>query len=160
MAQRAGNKIALLLLALLFLAAIFVWRLSEDPQFISQFIGSANLVGTTITIHSSRISVSVADTEAERVQGLSGVKSLPDGTGLLMKFDTDGSPGIWMKDMLFPIDIVWIDSNWKVLQVTPSVSPNSYPKVFYPDSNIRYVLELPAGYSDIHNIEAGNTVEH
>lgn len=156
---RAGSKIALVALALFFLVAIFLWRISDDPEFISQFMSSKSFVGTTLTIHNTRISVDVADTTAKRTQGLSGVKALPYGRGLLMVFTEDVSPGIWMKDMNFPIDIVWIDKDWVVREVTPSIGPETYPQAFYPKQPIRYILEVPAGFTDIHNIAPGNIVE-
>lgn len=157
---RAGATMGLVILALLFLVAIFLWRLTEDPEFISQFINSKSLVGTTVTIHNTKISVDVADTPAKRTQGLSGRESLSYGSGLLMKFDEDGSPGVWMKDMNFPIDIVWIDKDWIVRDVTPSVGPETYPQAFYPKEPIRYILEVPAGFADIRNITIGSRVEH
>lgn len=157
---RAGSPMGLVVLALFFLVAIFLWRIADDREFISQFINSKSFVGTTLTIHNTKIAVDVADTTAKRTQGLSGRKTFSFGTGLLMKFDEDGYPGIWMKDMNFPIDIVWIDKDWIVRDVTPSVGPETYPQAFYPKEPIRYILEVPAGFADIHNIQVGNTVEH
>lgn len=100
--------------------------------------------------------VQVADTEAERQQGLSGVDELkPDG-GLLMKFDGDGIWGIWMKDMKIPIDIVWMDKDKKVVYVVKNASPElSTNTTFTPKSSARYVLELPAGSVDKAGIKAG-----
>lgn len=91
----------------------------------------------------------VADTEAERVQGLSGVERLDPNGGLLMKFDSDGQWGIWMKDMKVSIDIIWLDSNKKVVYIVKNASPAlSTDKVFTPNSPARYVIELPAGSVD------------
>lgn len=164
MSNRGGTKAVasagLVILALFFITAIFLWRVSEDPEFISQFITSKSFVGTTVTIHNSKIAVDVADTEAKRTQGLSGRESLSYGAGLLMKFDEDGYPGVWMKDMNFPIDIIWIDKDWIVRDVTPSVGPETYPQAFYPKEQIRYILEVPAGFADIRNITIGSPVEH
>ena len=157
---RTGSHIGLIVLALFLLGTVFLWRISEDREFISQFIGSKSFVGMTITIHNTRIVVDLADTPSKRIQGLSGRETLSYGAGLLMKFDEDGYPGIWMKDMNFPIDIVWIDKDWIVRDVTPSVGPETYPQAFYPKEPIRYILEVPAGFADIHNIQIGNTVEH
>lgn len=158
--SRPGTSTLLVVLAVFFLVAIFLWRITDDPEFISQFINSKSHVGATLTIHNTKISVDVADTEAKRTKGLSGRDTLSYGAGLLMKFDEDGSPGIWMKDMNFPIDIIWIDKDWVVRDVTPSVGPETYPQAFYPKEPIRYILEVPAGFADIRNITIGSTVEH
>jgi hypothetical protein len=108
-----------------------------------------------IHLGAGAVSVDVADTEALREQGLSGRTNLPEGKGMLFVFETDGTWGIWMKDMLFPIDIVWADSSGAVLTVAAEVSPDSYPEVFFPSAPARYVLELPAGYAASHGIAEG-----
>ncbi|MBY0294125.1 DUF192 domain-containing protein [Patescibacteria group bacterium] len=155
---RPSTSISLILLALLFLVCIVLWQASKDSGF---FMSQKKLSEKVLSVHGTRILVDVADTEATRAQGLSGRAGLSENGGLLMIFDEDVAPGIWMKDMNFPIDIVWIDANWTVVDITPSIGPDSYPNVFYPnDVLVRYVLELPAGFADIHNIEIGNTVSH
>lgn len=157
--MRTKTALSLITLAFLLLTAVIVLRLSQDPEILTQF-QKKSITGMNLTIHTTRVTVAVADTEATRTRGLSGRASLPFGTGLLMKFDEDTLPGIWMKDMNFAIDVIWIDKNWKVVSVTPSIGPESFPAVFYPDAPIRYVLEVPAGFADIYNIKAGDIVEH
>ena len=101
--------------------------------------------------------VEVADTESTREQGLSGRLNLPEGQGMLFVFDTDGSWGIWMKDMRFAIDIVWADASGAIVTVSSNVAPDTYPeKSFYPIAPARYVLELPAGFTTAHGIAAGS----
>ena len=104
------------------------------------------------------VAVAVADTESLREQGLSGRASLPEGQGMLFVFDTDEEWGIWMKDMLFAIDIVWADAQGTVVTVANDVAPNTYPKVFYPSAPARYVVELPAGFAAAHSIAEGSKV--
>lgn len=112
----------------------------------------------TVTVGGERVSVDIADTEAAREQGLSGRTGLMDDEGMLFVFQTDGEHAFWMKDMLFPIDIVWIDASSTVVYVAKNASPASYPTVFRPDTPARYVLELPAGFSDAHNVVKGSKV--
>ncbi len=91
----------------------------------------------------------LADTDQKRVQGLSGVERLDPNGGLLMKFDTDGYWGIWMKDMKVPLDIIWLDSNKKVVYIVKNAAPElSTDTTFTPKSAARYVIELPAGSVD------------
>lgn len=90
--------------------------------------------------------VRVVSEGAERVRGLSGTASLPKDKGMLFVFDRDGRWGIWMKDMNYPIDILWLDTSKKVVDMTERVSPSSYPSTtFRPKAPARYVLELAAG---------------
>ena len=101
---------------------------------------------TLVRLGSGAFQVWVANTEAERERGLSGVKELPKNGGLLMDFQTDAQWGIWMKDMYVPLDIVWLDSNKKVIYMVSDASPElSTTKIFTPKTPARYVIELPAG---------------
>lgn len=104
---------------------------------------------SVLMVDSVQIPITIADTSVLRQQGLSGTVSLAKGAGKLFIFDTPGTYGFWMKDMAYPIDIVWIDANKEIVEVTNTVLPESYPKVFYPTSPVLYVLELNAGEAGI-----------
>ena len=103
--------------------------------------------------------VEVADTPDKRQQGLSGRSVLADGTGMLFIFDTPGQYGFWMKDMNFAIDIIWIDENYRIIDIDENLLPETYPKVFYPDQPIKFVLEVPAGTVDSYHIATGTVVQ-
>jgi uncharacterized protein len=111
-----------------------------------------------IFIGGIQVPIEVADTDAERSQGLSGRESLKEGSGLLFIFDMSGTYGFWMRDMRFPIDIVWINENWEVIGVERSVSPDTFPRTFYPPSPAKYVLELNSGEAAKLGIDAGSLV--
>ncbi len=96
---------------------------------------------------SKTIPVIIADTALLREKGLSGSANLDPGTGMLFIFDQPEVPGFWMKDMNYPIDIVWINEELKVISIT-TAHPESYPEVFYPPSEVKYVLEINAGDAD------------
>jgi len=101
--------------------------------------------------------VAVADTPALRERGLSSYTGLGPEEGMLFVFPQDGAYSFWMKDMLFPIDILWIDADGHIVHIERSVSPKSYPASFTPDSPARYVLEVPAGFSEEHGLTAGES---
>lgn len=107
---------------------------------------------------STTFSVGLALNEAERAQGLSGRRSLAKNSGLLFVFDSPDKHGFWMKDMNFPIDIMWIDAQMKIVHIESNVSPKTYPKTFFPPTPDRFVLETPAGSLKSHNISEGDTV--
>lgn len=101
----------------------------------------------------------IADNEARRIQGLSGVEKLAPYEGLLMKFDDDGLWGIWMKDMHVPLDILWIDKDKTVVHIVKNADPKlSTDTVFTPKRPARYVVELPAGSVDKAAIQIGGVV--
>jgi uncharacterized membrane protein (UPF0127 family) len=64
-----------------------------------------------------------------------------------------------MKDMLFPLDIVWIGEDFRVVHIEKSLSPETYPTVYYPDTLSKFVLEISAGESDKINIKVGDLIE-
>ncbi len=111
----------------------------------------------TIYVGQTAVDVTVADETSERVQGLSGVSKLDDFEGKLFIFDTDDKHGIWMKDMLIPLDIIWIDKNLKVIHIEQNVQPDTYPgKIFAPSSDARFVLEMNAYFVSAIKVNIGD----
>lgn len=101
------------------------------------------------------IIVEIADTNIEKARGLSGRNMLEEGKGILLVFEEDDYHGIWMKNMKFPIDIIWLDKEFRVISIEKNVLPETYPKVFLPTLPARYVLELNASHSTRYNIDTG-----
>ncbi len=93
------------------------------------------------------IRAEVSDDQTERTLGLSGRDNLSGGRAMLFVFDEPGTHGIWMKGMKFPIDIVWLDKNKRVVTIVPNVQAASYPKVFEPSEPSLYVIEFASGRS-------------
>src|SRR3989344_1798658 len=118
-----------------------------------------NGAGHTVLLAGQAIRVDIADTVEGRQKGLSGRPGLAEGTGMLFVFPHNGRYGIWMKDMLFSIDILWISDEGFVVDTAKNVSPATYPDSFQPDVPSRYVLELPAGWADAHDVKIGDFVE-
>lgn len=87
----------------------------------------------------------IADTDAERMQGLSGRADVPHSYGLLFVFDHAERYGFWMKDMLVPIDMIWLADDGTILAIDEAVSPDTYPTPFYPPRPVTRVLETRAG---------------
>jgi uncharacterized membrane protein (UPF0127 family) len=103
--------------------------------------------------------VLVADTEYLQEKGLSGQESLPLDHGMLFIFQKPNNYGFWMKEMKFPIDIVWFDQNFKIIYIEKSLSPETYPKIFYPNGQAMYVLEISAGQSQKLGLQIGDTAQ-
>jgi uncharacterized membrane protein (UPF0127 family) len=87
-----------------------------------------------------------AVTEASREQGLSGRDGLGVGKGMLFVFDATGNQCMWMKDMQFNLDIVWLDDLKNVAAIEKNLSPASYPHTYCHQGS--YVLEVAAGQAD------------
>ena len=104
------------------------------------------------------VSVTVADEPAQWQKGLSGTPALGELEGKLFVFDTEGTYGIWMKDMLFALDILWIDDSLQVVHIEESVTPETYPRTFASPMPARFVLEVNDGFVASFGIEVGATI--
>lgn len=113
----------------------------------------------TLSIGEVRISLELADTTKKRQRGLSGRESLAKNAGMLLILDSFGRGGIWMKDMMFPIDIIWINKEKQIISIKENAQPESYPEVFYPDTKATFVLEVNAGVVSENNIVTGDFIE-
>ena len=110
-------------------------------------LANSGLEERTLTIGNTTLQAEIAQTEKQKMIGLSHRKTLAEGHGMLFIFNTNDKHGIWMKDMHFPIDIIWIDTTMKVIHIEQNISPNTYPQTFTPPTPARYILEVPAGYT-------------
>ncbi|MBI4066925.1 DUF192 domain-containing protein, partial [Candidatus Gottesmanbacteria bacterium] len=101
---------------------------------------------TQVIINEKHISVDIADDDSERIRGLSGRKSLAKDHGMLFIFPTKNIQTFWMKDMRFPLDIIWISGD-KVIGLSENLQPEGLnPRNFYSSSaSVDKVLEINAG---------------
>ncbi len=110
----------------------------------------------TLHVGDGVFSAQVLKTDKELTKGLSGRTHLGADEAMLFVFGGDDKWSIWMKDMKFPIDIVWLDKNKKVVHIVKNVSPDSYPnESFAPTEDARYVVEFVAGTVDSRSITIG-----
>ncbi len=138
-----------LFIALLVFIGSWLYKTPDTPA-------SATMAEAVFGGVSLRVEI-VTTTEA-RARGLSGRSHLADDYGMLFLFDDADTHGIWMKDMLVPIDIFWLDHKRQVIAVQTNVTPNTYPSVFYPNVAAQYVLETSAGFAERHMIATGTVL--
>lgn len=119
----------------------------------------------TITVGDTKLNVEIADTKAKRELGLGGRNNLSENTGMLFVFDSKQTiPSFWMKDMLIPLDIIWISKN-KVIKIDKNVpapvqgTSDSKLTIYNPGQPIDYVLEVNTGFSDANHITVGSSVD-
>jgi uncharacterized membrane protein (UPF0127 family) len=120
--------------------------------------GSVTVSRKSVEILNETFKLEVADSDIERTQGLSGRDSIAQNTGMLFDFEKVGDWQIWMKDMHFSIDILWLDEAGKVVFIKNDASPSSYPEVFSAPSPTRYVIELLAGTVEKTGLKIGDVI--
>jgi uncharacterized membrane protein (UPF0127 family) len=116
----------------------------------------------TILMPKGALTAELANTKASRELGLSGRHMMKDTDGMLFAFDVPGRYGFWMKDMEFPLDIIWINENGVVVSIERGLTPESYTnnkQVFMNQADASYVLEVNAGQAEKFGLYLGSKVK-
>jgi uncharacterized membrane protein (UPF0127 family) len=108
------------------------------------------------SIGSTTVQASVADTIAERIKGLSGTPYMPPDVVKLFVFNAGGPQSIWMKDMNYPLDIIWAQKDGSIVHIEENVSPKTYPNSFSSPKPAWYVIETNAGFVASSSIKLGD----
>jgi uncharacterized membrane protein (UPF0127 family) len=110
--------------------------------------------GTTLVrLDGVPIEVAVADTSAEHLRGLQGAESLEEGEGMLFVWEEPAVRTFAMKDVSFPIDVIFFDESLSVTAIEP-LDPGDDRRVTSPGPT-RYVLETPQGWAERIGITVG-----
>jgi uncharacterized membrane protein (UPF0127 family) len=154
--------------ALALIGVVFEYRAFRSSLFEAASLPMVERVGEagaraenildfpSVNFESNSLKLTLAKTVKDREQGLSDKMSLGQDEGMLFIFDSPGRYGFWMKNMLFPIDMIWLDQDAVVVSIDSDVTPDSYPNIYYPKSDALYVLETNAGLSKRWGLEVGH----
>jgi uncharacterized membrane protein (UPF0127 family) len=114
---------------------------------------------TATVVLAGRVSIvaELAQRPEEQILGLSNRPVLPPGRGMLFVYDRPQPVGIWMKDMRFSLDILWIREGQivKIEKQAPPLAPGGPERVYTATADL--VLEVPAGFADRAHIRLGDT---
>ncbi|PKM13469.1 MAG: hypothetical protein CVV13_01455 [Gammaproteobacteria bacterium HGW-Gammaproteobacteria-3] len=107
-----------------------------------------------------RLQVEVADTEKAWARGLMQREELAADAGMLFVFPDDAVRGVWMKNTLIPLDILFISATGEVVSwlqhVPPCVSDDC--EAYYSSKPVRYMLEVNAGFIRRASIRRGDKI--
>lgn len=106
----------------------------------------------------ARIDLFIPLTAGAKTMGLSGTRALAESQGMLFTHERDDFWGIWMKEMNYPIDILWLDTSRQVVHIETGVDPSTFPQVFTPPVPARYVLEVAAGVVKKNNVQISDHI--
>ena len=121
-------------------------------------LSKSNAKFTSVKIGNATVNAEVADTFAKQIRGLMFRKSINENDGMLFTFSSEGYQGIWMMNMSFPIDIIWINSSRQVVSIQKNAQPctlTSCP-TYKPSEPAMFVLEVNAGFCGKHDIKVGS----
>lgn len=99
-----------------------------------------------------------AESNADKEKGLGQKNCVNDNEGMLFVFGYPNQYPFWMKDMRFPIDILWLDLQGRVVDMKKSVEPATFPETFINAQPASYALELNAGQADKLGIWQGSRI--
>jgi len=152
-----------LILVLVIIGAFLVWFWYYQNKPIANYDQFTSI--KEVQIKGVAFEVELAITPQERAKGLSGRKELCDHCGMLFVFDKQGYHSFWMKDTLIPLDIIWLDEDWQVVDYIAFAQPqatrsiNDLP-VYQPKKPAQFVLEVPGGtIKKINNFKIGSLAE-
>src|SRR5262245_13000232 len=121
---------------------------------------SARATATVTFREGVQVRAEVVDTPPAMERGLMFRESLPQNEGMIFVFERTGVYPFWMKNTLIPLDIVWLDEDWRIVSIAASVPPcRADPCPTYPPAGpARYVVEVNAGFTRTHGIARGDRV--
>jgi hypothetical protein len=136
-------KIILLAAALLVFGFLFVFGLNASA---------------TVNDHVLRTEVAFFPWDLEK--GLSRRDSLEEDQGMLFVFPSSGRPVFWMKDMKFPLDVLWIKGE-TIVEISENVPlfTQGEVTVIKPEQEIDKVMEIKAGVASKYGIKTGDKVK-
>lgn len=155
MVKYIAYTLIFLLLTVISIGGWFVYRFYQNyqnptPVFKTSFVGGKELL------------VELAISEKEWILGLSGRSSLPETQGMLFISDQLALPSFWMKDMLIPLDIIWIREG-EIIAIDGNIpvpeTEETPLSTYHPPKGVDMVLEVNAGWSEKNEIEVGDKIE-
>lgn len=142
---------------LLFLGAVIITASVAIYFGIYFTASSSNFVD--IEIGGTVIRAEIVDTIPTRIQGLMFRDTLPENQGMLFVFESEGKHWFWMRNMKFPIDIIWLDMNNRVVDIVKNAEPCHLTCPRYtPQENAKFVLEIRANLTDQLSVEKGSLI--
>lgn len=146
----------LLVIALAVIAYLFFFSgKKQDKQSIRQVIQSMK-TKQEIIINENKLNAHFVTEPEDRARGLSIFDSLPEDEAMVFQFDKPGKYSFWMREMKFPIDILWLDEEKRVVSLKERAQPEDFPETYKPDDMALYVVEVNAGYVEKNNIAKGD----
>ncbi|MDE1830632.1 MAG: DUF192 domain-containing protein, partial [Thaumarchaeota archaeon] len=111
-----------------------------------------------IKIDNMVLDVQIADTPDRMTEGLQFQQPLSYTQGMIFVFPQSQIVTMWMKDMQFPLDMIWFDSSGNVIHIEKNLAPctDNLPCQVYDagSQNTKYVLEITSGFVDKFNVTA------
>jgi uncharacterized protein len=107
-----------------------------------------------------QFNVEIADTFSKKRIGLMNRSSLPKDNGMFFVFEAEVEQNFWMKNTLIPLDMIFIDRNYNIVNIVKMAQPCKEDPcgTYSSEMPAKYVLEINGGLSDELNLKAGDKI--
>jgi hypothetical protein len=137
------------------LSALLVVALKSRPQYGCTYPHRSD---RRLVVGNSIVAVEVVGRLGDLRKGLAGRACISPGQGMLFEFPRSGDYRFVTSGMRFPVDIVWLDTGYRVVSVQSHASPSSR-RVFRSERSAQYVLELDAGHAAESGLAIGSAIK-
>ena len=120
-----------------------------------------NFHASKVNINGISIDTELADTPQKWEKGLMGRHELPANSGMLFVFPDENKRSFWMKNTFLPLDIIFISSGMKIVDIKKNFSPckSILCATYTSKEAAMYALEVNANFTDENNISIGDAVK-
>jgi uncharacterized membrane protein (UPF0127 family) len=166
---RTNKRIRLLIGAVEFLFVLLAaWPIApaawtQDKDVVVPYVAPRPANTLVMLPDGSTVHVELATTPAEQEYGLMERTRLPEGRGMLFVHDAMKKQPYWMYHCKIGLDIVWMDADHKIVEMSPDTPPCRGRSTTCPNYGghveSQYVLELPVGSIQRHHLAVGEEVQ-
>ena len=137
---------------------------NNNTNFLKEIenVSKDRYLKSNITINGFKLTADLALTNEQIEKGLSVKDKLKENEAMLFVFGESAKRSFWMKDMKFPIDIIWLDSDGNVVHIEQNLQPCVSVLIctsYSPNIESQYVLETVAGFTQRHNVSVGTDID-
>lgn len=129
-------------------------NIAAIPLFFFGLFSSEGFETAELSLSGRLYQVEIADEPHEQIRGLMGHDHLEDNHGMLFLYDEDRVVQFWMKNVLIPLDLIFLDNCGTVIQLHENAQPDD-PSIIESMSPVRAVLELRGGAAKRDQIQVG-----
>src|SRR5918995_762715 len=135
---------------------------ASAAQSSSSILTDSRYLKAKVTVKDFELNADVPITNELISKGLAVKNQLKENEAMLFIFEESAKHSFWMKDMKFPIDIIWLDSARKVVHIERNLQPCASVFIctgYRPSADSQYVLETVAGFAQRHNVNIRSDID-
>lgn len=141
--------------------SIVILAVSLAVLFFQNFIytSNSNAQNALLKLDNKLFTLEIAKTPSELERGLMNRTSIDKNAGMLFIFEDEYPRIFWMKDTYIPLDIIFLDSKFNVVNIYTNTKTNQTSEVYPSNFPVKYVVELNSGVVNEYNIKIDETLE-